>query len=255
MTWPDERFTAFDIETTGLDYDTARIVTASVCYVGGGQDTVIKEWLVNPGVEIPQEATDVHGITTEKVATEGQDAASAVREILDALLCTWTGPIVAYNARFDLTILDREARRYGYVPLQDHMERAGRDLLVVDPLVLDRHLDRFRKGSRQLEATCVHYGAVLDGAHSATCDAVAAGRLAWVLAKRGSVVRRVSDAKSGWERKQLQQEWERVRYDLPALHEAQVAWAKEQAEGLSAHLRRQMKPDYVDTEWPIVSGG
>jgi DNA polymerase-3 subunit epsilon len=57
------------------------------------------------------------------------------------------------------------------------------ELLVVDPLVIDKWLDRYRKGSRKLEAICAHYGAVLDEAHDADFDAHR-GRAARVVHRR-----------------------------------------------------------------------
>ncbi|HEY1155573.1 MAG TPA: 3'-5' exonuclease, partial [Arthrobacter sp.] len=55
---------AFDLETTGRNSRAARIVTASITVVDH-QGEVIEEheWLADPGVEIPAEASDVHGIT------------------------------------------------------------------------------------------------------------------------------------------------------------------------------------------------
>ena len=40
---------------------------------------------------------------------------------------------------------------------------------MIDPLVLDRSLDRFRKGKRKLGDLCVHYG-VTDGGNLHTAD-------------------------------------------------------------------------------------
>jgi hypothetical protein len=45
---------------------------------------------------------------------------------------------------------------------------------VIDPLVMDRHVDRYRKGRRRLEALCGHYGVTLRRPHDAGADAVAA---------------------------------------------------------------------------------
>src|SRR5699024_7334107 len=58
------------------------------------------------------------------------------------------------------------------------------DGLVLDPFVIDQHFDQFRKGKRTLEMTCEHYQVRLDSAHDATEDALAAARLAWVMAKK-----------------------------------------------------------------------
>ena len=106
VNWFDGRLAAYDIETTGTDTENDRIVTAAVSVVGGGEPSESRTWLVDPGIEIPDEATAVHGITTEQARTEGQSSASAVAEITSVLASVVAEdiPIVAFNARFDLTI-------------------------------------------------------------------------------------------------------------------------------------------------------
>lgn len=123
MNWFDRRLAAFDIETTGTDIENDRIVTAAVSVVGGGEDTFSRNWLVDPGVPIPAEATEVHKITNEMVRREGVAAVEATEEITRLLADSLAReiPVVAFNARFDLTILDREARRHGLEPLADRV--------------------------------------------------------------------------------------------------------------------------------------
>jgi DNA polymerase-3 subunit epsilon len=242
MAWHDGRLLAFDLETTAADPEAARIVQYAIGYVGGGRETEIVAPIVNPGVEIPEGASEVHGITTDQAVAEGRDARESVNIVAGIVKATIEGghPIVAFNARYDLTVLDRECRRHGVVV--PDWERA----LVVDPFVVDKFLDRFRRGSRKLNAVCAHYGAKLDEAHEAGADAIAAARLAWVLAKRGEVVARMPDLV---EKRTV---WKRVRDDLAALHEAQVWWAHEQAVGLQEHFARQGKTETVETSWPVV---
>ncbi len=231
MTWHDGRLAAFDIETTGTDIESDRIVTAAVSLVGGGEERVSFDWLVDPGVEIPAEATAVHGVTTERARSEGVPAARAAEE-LTALLAAQLAddvPVVAFNARFDLTILDREARRHGVEPL---IERVGPDgLLVVDPYVLDKQMNRFRKGRRTLAVLCESYGIPLTDAHAAGADALAAARLAWKL---GRLHPEVGEA------------------ELFGLHESQVVWAAEQAASLQEFFASQGRTETVEPAWPIV---
>lgn len=246
--WHEGRLVAFDVETTGVDVESDRIVTAAIAVCGGGLETETLELLADPGVEISEEAAGVHGVTTERARAEGAPARVVVAAVLEALRSyTATGsPIVAFNARFDLTILDREARRHGLEPLGD--------VVVVDPLVIDKWLDRYRKGSRKLEAICATYGAGLDQAHDAAADALAAARAAWVLGAKGRVIRKAWNPQMEAERAGLEAEWERVRHDLALLHEAQVRWAWEQADGLAEYFREQGNPDAdkVERDWPLV---
>jgi DNA polymerase-3 subunit epsilon len=243
--WADGRLLTFDVETTSVDVETARIVQAAQVYVGGGQPTDSTVLLINPGVSIPEEATAVHGITDE-MAADGMDACAAVDE-LSVMIEFAIGdgiPLVAYNARYDLTILDRELRRYG-LQVPDWSA-----LRVVDPHVLDKWLHRFRRGSRKLADVCAHYGVELgDGAHEAGADALAAARLAYVLAKRANFEARHPEVIAG------RAEWKRIRGDLDALHAAQIRMAADQARGLRDYFERQGKAEEaasVSEDWPLI---
>jgi DNA polymerase-3 subunit epsilon len=232
MSWHARRLAAFDIETTGVDPESDRIVTAAISLVGDDRPTESHAWLVDPGVEIPAGATAVHGISTEQARAAGQDPAHAV-EAITALLAGQlvTGvPVVAFNARFDLTTLDREARRHGVRPLVDRVGGAA-GMLVVDPFVLDKHYDRFRRGKRTLGAVCEHYRIPLTAAHAADADALAAARVAYRLATRLPELRATA---------------------LTALHLQQVGWAAEQAASLEDYFREQGRAERIERAWPVV---
>ena len=76
MGWHEGPLAGFDTETTGTDPETARIVTAAV--IVHGPEPVDARWLVNPGIDIPAEATAVHGISTETAQAQGLDPADAL---------------------------------------------------------------------------------------------------------------------------------------------------------------------------------
>jgi DNA polymerase-3 subunit epsilon len=64
--WADT-LAVFDLETTGIDVDSCRIVTAHVGVIGPrGEVVEQRQWLVDPGIEIPTAATLIHGVTTER---------------------------------------------------------------------------------------------------------------------------------------------------------------------------------------------
>lgn len=216
----------FDLETTGIDVETARIVTAHVGLIdSSGASIAHGEWLADPGVDIPVQASAVHGISTEQAQAEGRPAPEVVAEIIAALRAVFTRgvPLVIYNAPYDLTVLDREARRYGIAPLE---VEAG---CVVDPLVIDKAVDRYRKGKRTLEAAAEYYEVVLDDAHNAGADAIAAGRVAQAMAKRHL-----------------------DKLDVPAtdLHSLQVGWCAEQAASFQEYMRRKDPTFTASGDWP-----
>ena len=231
MSWHLRRMAAFDLETTAADPEQARIVTACIVQVGGKQPPQPATWVADPGVEIPDEAAKIHGYTTERARAEGRPAAEVVEEITAALgqVLQYGIPIVAMNARYDLTVLDRECRRHGIDPLATPVRP------VVDPFVIDKHVDRYRRGSRTLTALCEHYQVKLDGAHDSAADAIAAARVAWRL---------------GSTRPEL------AAMDLEELHHAQIKWALEQAESLREYFAKtpgkQHLADTVRGEWPLV---
>ena len=232
MSWHEGRLAAFDVETTGVHPASDRIVTAAVSLVGGGLESVSRDWLVDPGVEIPAGATAVHGITTDMARRDGRAPAEVVEEICALLAEQILGgvPVIAFNARFDLTVLDREARRHGVRPLVDRVG-GPEGLLVVDPHVLDKQFDRFRKGKRTLTAVCAHYGVPLDAAHAANADALAAARVAWRLGQASAELRALA---------------------LRELHGHQVAWAAEQAASFQEYLRSNGSVERIEGAWPIV---
>lgn len=252
--WMDERLVGFDLETTAPSPEEARIVTAAVVAVGGGLATEELALLADPGVEIPEGATEVHGITTERARAEGRPAQEVVAALLAVLEAyVRSAPLVIFNARYDLTVLDREARRYGFDPLQERVQ-----LRVIDPLVIDKHLERYRKGSRKLDAQCAYWRADLSDAHEATADALAAARVAWRIGKQGEIVRKVRNWQEEQELAELRAEWARVRFDLGRLHEAQVRWALAERDRFAAYKasvgeHEEATRIAAEVGWPVLA--
>jgi len=153
-----DQLAVFDLETTGVDVETARIVSACVAVLAADGTVVERwDWLADPGVEIPDAAAAVHGITTAQARADGRPAHVVVAEITQALrvLFALGIPLVIYNAPYDLTLLDRECRRHGLDPLEVISP-------VIDPLVIDKAVDRYRKGKRTLVATAELHTVTLD---------------------------------------------------------------------------------------------
>jgi len=98
----------FDLETTGINPSTDRIV--ELCYLkvhpNGMEET--KTILINPGIPIPKQASDIHGITDEKVAN-----CPKFKEIAKVLARDLEGcDLGGYNSnRFDIPLLAEEFLR------------------------------------------------------------------------------------------------------------------------------------------------
>lgn len=224
--WHLAPLASFDIESTGVDVENDRIVTATLVRIHGAQ-TESRSWLINPGISIPAEATAVHGITNEVARRDGQNPVIACAEILAELDECWTGgrPVIIANAPFDLTLLDRELRRHCQVSLDGIIGN------VIDPMCIDRALDKYRPGKRTLSDLCKTYDVRIEGAHNAEADALAAARVAWRLAK-------IYPEHLG---------------RLEELNELQAMWREDWSRGFIEHLRKQGKPtDDVSGDWPLV---
>jgi DNA polymerase-3 subunit epsilon len=230
--WYEGPLVAFDTETTGVDVETDRIVSAAVVV----QDTAglrarVSRWLVNPGVPVPEAATAVHGLTDDHLRRNGRWPAPVMEEVARTLAehVAAGRPLVVMNAPFDLTLLDRELRRHRASSLSHYLESSP--LCVLDPRVLDKHLDRYRKGRRTLTDLCEHYGVVLDGAHDAAADALAALDVVRAIGRRFSArLERLSPAE---------------------LHTLQAVWHAAQARGLQAWFARSGSQEAVDPAWPL----
>ncbi|MFJ5708699.1 hypothetical protein [Streptomyces sp. NPDC093105] len=117
------------------------------------------------------------------------------------LLVVWYAPHV-------LTTLHAELLRHGLAPLADRLPE-GVVAPVCDPLVLDRHADRYRPGGRSLSAVAAWYGVAHERPGDPASDARAALGVAGAVAAAYPAVARLS---------------------RPALHTEQVLWYAEQTE-------------------------
>lgn len=227
MSLYDGPLTGFDIESTGVDVFEDRIVTFSIIYqAGDGQPYVTKEWLINPGVIIASGASAVHGITTEYAQENGQDAKEALQDIYNHLLsCVKSGvPLVAYNCTFDCTMLLAELDRYGI----DHIPADELFCRVIDPLVVDKATDKFRKGSRKLIDTASLHGYDLTNAHNSTADVEAT-----LFVARALLYKKL-----------------KLDLDIETLQAAQKDWKAEQAASFQKYLRKTDPEAVINGEWP-----
>ncbi len=146
----------FDLETTGVNIGTDRIVEISILKIFPNGNKESKTWLVNPEIEIPAEATAIHGITNEKVVTEPtfKELASTVNEMIS------DADLAGFNSnRFDIPLLAEE------------LLRAGIDFDMNTRKAIDVQVIFHKKEQRTLSAGYKFYcGKDLDDAHSAEAD-------------------------------------------------------------------------------------
>jgi len=148
-----------DLETTGINLGTDRIVEFAVVKILPDSTQIKKRKLLNPEIVIPKSASDVHGITDEMVknAPTFKQVAQELKQILDG--CDFAG----YNSnRFDIPLLMEE-----FLRAQVDFDMRNRKLIDVQNIY-------HKMEPRTLSAAYKFYcNKSLDGAHSAEIDASA----------------------------------------------------------------------------------
>lgn len=223
--WSQRCLWSFDLETTGLDPRRDRIISAALMYVDPAGAAVIPSYtcIIDPGVPVPAEASAVNGLTTERVRAEGIRPAAALDYICGLLIrCRHEGgPLCIMNAPFDWPFLVAECARHGLA--------APPIVPIFDPLVVDRHVDPYRKGGRRLADLCAWYGVTLDQAHEAGADAIAAAQVARALVARNG---------------------ELLGPTPHDLHTEQIGWYRTWRDGLNAYWVRSGSTRRVTGSWP-----
>jgi DNA polymerase-3 subunit epsilon len=228
--WVTGEMLGFDFETTGVDRFNDVPVSYALVTVVAGDVVSSASGLIDPGRDIPAGATAVHGISTERARDEGMPMSDAIEMITEVVVSASQRdvPIVGMKLDYDLTILDTQATRLSGIGLVDR----GWQGPVLDAVVLDRHVDQYRKGSRTLAALCGLYGVEILNAHDASADAIAS---VGVLLALGARYKELRDA------------------GLDALHQSQIGWHRDWAEGYDNwRVGKGMSPmDPRDYLWPL----
>jgi DNA polymerase-3 subunit epsilon len=181
--WQDTVIAFVDTETTGRDPERDRLVEVGIVLGASGHIRERKSWLIHPGMPIPKESSDVHGIKDEDVADKPPFA-----EVLPEILATLRDAIpAAYNAAFDRAFLLAEVSRAGALPT-DPPPALRREVDWIDPLVFARELYK-EEQSRALGEMAQRLGISLERAHRATDDAEAALRVLYAFGKDPRVPR------------------------------------------------------------------
>lgn len=155
----DKPICFFDLETTGTNIATDRIVEISILKVYPNGNKESHTWKVNPEVPIPPQVSAIHGITDEMVANEPtfKELASKVNAIIK------DSDLGGFNSnRFDIPLLAEE------------LLRAGVDFEMKNTLSVDVQTIFHKMEKRTLEAAYKFYcDKDLTNAHSAEADTMA----------------------------------------------------------------------------------
>lgn len=251
--WARRPVLVLDTETTGVDVETAEIASISVGIMDLAapfRTDVRTEYIA---VTMPEEAGAVNGLTTEYLAGLARPGVSAadVLSVHAELIADHLSrglPVVAANAPFDLTVLDRDCRRHGVATVTDRLSTAARIgaiaagptalAPVIDPIVLDKRVEKYRRrvsetqGAHCLKTLCQVHGCGWDDnlAHTSEYDALQAGRVVAALVAKYPLIR---------------------GYSLTQLHRAQVRWYAEQ----SVSLRDYFVKEAAKAEAAAIMGG
>lgn len=177
--WARGRLAVIDFETTGLSPENDRVLEVGIACFEDGALTRLKNWLVNPGIPVPEEARRVHQIDEAELLE-----APYFEQVLPELLEHLDGHLpVAYNADFDRRFLMSELGRVEGGKPGSLPPAMDPEVCWIDPLVWARELHKNER-SHKLGQVCARLGIALEQAHRAAGDAEATGRVLIALAER-----------------------------------------------------------------------
>ncbi|MEP7230427.1 MAG: 3'-5' exonuclease [Ginsengibacter sp.] len=148
-----------DLETTGVNLATDRIVEIAIVKVLLDGTKLVKQKIINPQIPIPKSSSDIHGITDDKVkdAPTFKEVANELKQFID------TADLSGYNSnRFDIPLLMEEFLRAGIT-----IDMTNRKMVDVQHIF---HMMEKRTLGAAYKFYCEKE---LEGAHSAEADATA----------------------------------------------------------------------------------
>lgn len=220
-----------DFETTGVDPFTDRPVQIGLVYSPGrGVYETVMDKIVDPEMDIGEEAASIHGISNAIAKERGQSLQGQITMLLTHLngYRDLGVPLVIYNAPFDWTMLKAQASEWG-------LESFLYEMPILDPLVWSRAVHRYKKGGHGMGEILEMYGMENPpGRHDAADDA----RMAIQLARAIPV-----------KHEQLS------RQSIPGLQPIQQFLFADKAIDFQAYLRKERDPQaFIDRGWPEKDG-
>ena len=172
----NNKYIAFDVETTGLNPYSDRIVELGAVIFENGQAITQFTTLVNPGCPIPITASQVNHITNEMLIgapTDSQIYPALINYLGDAMQGNTI--ICAHNAKFDVDFLSATLERLGFSGY----------IRYIDTLALSRKY--LSLSNYKQDTVAAHYGFVNSNSHRAASDALICGRILGELLKEYQV--------------------------------------------------------------------
>lgn len=187
----------FDTETTGLpiwrepsDHPGQPYIVDIACDLWAGPGELIEQYdaIINPGVEIPAELAEIHGITTERAIAEGIPMADALDRFFD--LVARADLIVGHNVSFDIRMARIEAARHrgekwdNPLPTFDTMRKSTNHCQILS--AKPRH-EKDWKWPNLGEAIRHFFNEDLENAHRARPDVDATARIYFHLTAKEAI--------------------------------------------------------------------
>jgi DNA polymerase-3 subunit epsilon len=281
--WHEGTIAAFDTETTGINPAEDRIVTAAVVYLTPGQRPRPIRWVIDPQVDIPDEAAAVHGWTNQRLAETIGRPGGALRAMADSTGKTVTTTIprdaalfeiaahlgatigrdqavLVHNAAYDLTLLEHETIRHGIDPLSSRPKGIRG---VVDPMVIEKAHDPYRKNCYRApgcntETKHHECGGCRGGKHRCGGCGVTDKTLTSLCThygiRHGGAHDAAADAIAAARlMRRLLEGWPQMAaWKLGTLHEHQVTWRRQQMDSLREWFDKNgVEHDGCDPGWPL----
>ena len=155
-------FVVFDLETTGLDTNTCKIVEIGAVKIVEGVIVSQFSTFVNPQEHIPEQATLKNNITDDMV----KDAPTIEQVFPDFYKFIENSVLVAHNIGYDFPIINRYAKSFGY-----EINNEKQDTLLLS----QKHLGQLKK--HILSKVCEHFNIPLINAHRAVNDTIATAKV------------------------------------------------------------------------------
>jgi DNA polymerase III epsilon subunit family exonuclease len=169
--WTEQSFLALDVETTGLEAASNRIIELALVPYNFPDEVRPFCQLFSVGEDLSPEIVQITGISDAMLKNQpafAEHADECLRLMAKASF------IVAYNAKFDRPFLESEMAR---------LRKVLPDIPWIDPFVFICELDRYKRGKKLADAA-KRWGVSLENAHRALADAQAAGELMLKMADK-----------------------------------------------------------------------